>query len=243
LDFNGIDALDSSKTYWLYDAYLKTSQNLRILSVYTFNISADTLSKGDLRFLLIGKPNGTALPLLFVNVSATANEERNATVIWQVQQESGVANYSVERSTDGRIFKFLANLKAIGAGSYKIEDTQLPTEASILYYRIVALSADGKSTYSPVAKVQVAEKKVIRLFPNPVADKFVVQLSVQMANQMFTVNVRTMDGKLVWEKHNLTANSNQQLPLSAASLATGVYLLELLTTDGTIWTSRLQVVR
>ncbi len=241
LNFSHLDGLDSSRTYWLRDAYLNQSQNIRNNSSYAFNITADSLSKGDSRFLLIAKPSGTTLPVRFVALTAKATDRREALLNWEVADAKDVATYVVERSTNGVTFAPIATVKATNANQYSIKDAQLPENVEVVYYRIRTVETDGHKSYSNTVKLTTNHSPLITIYPNPAKGAFTVQLPSIATQQRYSVTVFSVEGKAVRTEQNLTPTDANTLRLTTKGLTSGVYQLKVHGENGAVWTVRLQV--
>ncbi len=241
LNFNDLAGLDSNKTYWLRDTYLNQSQNIRNSSSYVFNITADSLSKGDSRFLLIAKPSGTTLPVRFVALTAKATDRREALVAWTVGDAKDVVAYVVERSSNGVAFAPIASVKATASNQYSIKDAQLPENAEMVYYRIQLVELNGQKAYSQVVQLITHHSPQISIYPNPAKGAFTVQLPSVATQQRYNITVYSVDGKAVRTEQNLAPTEANALRLTTNGLAIGVYQLKVQGRDGTVWTVRLQV--
>jgi len=223
LVFSQFDGIDASKSITLVDNYLKTTQDIRATQTYIFSVTSDTASYGNNRFeLLFGA--GDPLPVSITSVSATKNSTGVA-INWSVASQLNIANYEVERSTDGSTFSSIANEKATAKTAYSVEDKNIPTTASTLYYRIKSIGEDGSYKYSTITKLIIHNSSLITIYPNPVQS--VINVTIGTAtNGTYTVRILTVAGKEVMSRGGVVANGNT-LSLNASSLAAGVYMLEL----------------
>ncbi len=241
LNFSDLEGLDSNKTYWLRDVYLNQNQNIRSISSYAFNITADSLSKGDNRFLLIAKAAGTTLPVRFVALTAKATDRREAVVTWAVAVAKDVNAYVVERSTNGVAFAPIATVKATNANQYSIMDAQLPENGEVVYYRILAIASNGEKAYSRVVQLTTNPSSLINISPNPAKGAFAVQLPSVATQQRYIVTIYSVDGKAVRTEQNLTPTEANTLRLTTNGLTSGAYQLKVQGENGAVWIVRLQV--
>ncbi len=232
LSFADYQDLDSNMAIELRDNYLGTQQNVRSNTTYDFSITADSLSKGNNRFVLLFKPTGT-LPVSFTKVSATLNRN-SAAIKWSTAREVNIRSYEVERSLDARAFSKVAQVVATVANSYEVYDVQLP-EASTWYYRIKAIESNGTALYSNIVKLSRSNlETAITIFPNPVKERLNITLAAATANATYGVKVFTVAGKQVFTQTGLQANGNQ-ISIDATNLASGLYLVELTNAQGESW--------
>jgi hypothetical protein len=81
-----------------------------------------------------------------------ATRDRNAVVLqWTTEEESGLAEFRIERSSDGLRWITAGAVRAAGESSrrnsYSYRDQSIPkTALSNLYYRLVLVDSDGKTT-------------------------------------------------------------------------------------------------
>jgi len=244
LSFTDIAGLDSNKTYWLKDYFLNTLQDIRISSTYNFNITADTASKVDNRFVLIRKPSGTTLPLKFIAVTAKATSRREAVVSWKVAAEKGIKEYIVERSIYGNSYASVATVNANSSFNYEITDSKLPEGITSVYYRIKAMNIDGTLEYSNVAKLRTYNLDLITysIYPNPAKDWFKVTLPTKNINEgVYTINILSVEGKQLLKRANIKISNGNELLVTNVDLLDGIYLIKVSNDSGEIITSKLRI--
>jgi len=222
--FSDYQALDNAKTITLIDNFLGTTQDVRANQTYTFNVTSDTASMGNRRFeIIIGGTN--PLPVSFTSIAATKNTD-GVSVNWSVANQLNIANYEVERSTDGSTFATIATTKATNASSYSTEDKSIPADANTLYYRIKSIGENGNFKYSNVALLKLSNIKYqLSIYPNPVQNKLNISLGT-LTNGTYKVRIITVAGVEAFSKTGIAANGNT-ITINASNLASGVYMLEL----------------
>ena len=98
-----------------------------------------------------------ALPVQLAYFEAVATQA-GTELRWQTANERNNDYFSIERSTDGRIFAEIAQVSGYGdsdtAIDYAFTDAALPA-ARVLYYRLRQMDFDGTASYSDVATVTV----------------------------------------------------------------------------------------
>ncbi len=88
-------------------------------------------------------------------------------LLWSVGTEMNVAEYIIERSTDGNNFVTITSLKATGKNEYNWIDQEAYPDK--LYYRIVAKDKDSKLTFSPLLILNSNDiLSALVITPNPV---------------------------------------------------------------------------
>gem|GEM_PF-162324 len=222
--FSDYQALDNAKTITLIDNFLGTTKDVRSTNGYNFNITSDTASVGNNRFkIIVG--GASSLPLNFTSIVATKNNTGVA-VNWSVANQLNIANYEVERSTDGSTFATIATTKATNASSYSTEDKSIPADANTLYYRIKSIGENGNFEYSNVALLKLSNINYqLSIYPNPVQNKLNISLGT-LTNGTYKVRIITVAGVEAFSKTGIAANGNT-ITIDASNLASGVYMLEL----------------
>ncbi|MBD2713808.1 choice-of-anchor J domain-containing protein [Microvirga sp. STR05] len=138
--------------------------------------AANTVTKAGIRSFSIWTLGNSAapLPVELTAFTATAEGPHTVRLAWATASEKNSARFEVERSLDGATFGDVATVQAAGSSStsrtYTTVDRQLPTGASMLYYRLRQVDQDGTFSHSPVRAVALsAATPAVRLMmvPNP----------------------------------------------------------------------------
>jgi hypothetical protein len=114
----------------------------------------------------------TPLPVKLDNFDA-AKEGNGIKLTWRTDEESGVAVYQVQRSTDGVNFSTIGTVTAEGRKSYSYLDL-LPSSGSN-FYRLRIMDVDNSVKISHVVSLRSKVAMTIEAYPNPVRDRMVVQ--------------------------------------------------------------------
>ncbi len=165
------------------------------------------------------------LPVNFVRFSGRPlNDE--VLLNWEVV-ESDRAWFDIEKSTDGRSF---SNIGKVINGEMKFTD-KLPSIGNN-YYRIKAVEASGKATYTAIINVLYQPAGfVLRIFPNPVGDVLHLQLNaVQSGNVVLAIS--DVAGRIVESKPMALRNGVQSITVNTTALASQAYLLKVVNADG-----------
>ncbi len=119
----------------------------------------------------------SVLPVELIAFSAKIVRE-DVLLSWTTASEKNNDYFEVERSADGRTFKYLETIKGAGtttlARHYQTNDHN-PING-INYYRLKQVDFDGTTTYSDIVTVEIKSEK-IELFPNPVAGTLYLRMS------------------------------------------------------------------
>jgi hypothetical protein len=225
---------------YLHDAHLGTNTPLNPsdTTTVTFTVDNSAGSSASNRFSLVFDVP-TPTPVTFVNVSAQEKTNTSALVSWNVNAESGIKSYNVQRSADGISFTTIGQVtaddNASGNGAYNFTDAQA---LSTGYYRIVSVSASGQTSYSVIVKVIIgsSSEPAVAVYPNPVTGG---KLNIQLTNQpagIYTLRLLNMNGQSVYRSSfNQASEGNGVQSLNLPVLASGLYNLELTSPDGILY--------
>ena len=116
--------------------------------------------------------NLAPLPVTLVSFVARPAGPATVQLAWATASEKNSAAFEVERSLDGAAFGKVGMVAAAGTSSahhdYALLDQQLPAGATLLYYRLKQVDADGTFSYSPVRTVTLTGAGGgLSLYPNP----------------------------------------------------------------------------
>jgi len=152
---------------------------------------------------------------------------------WDVDQESGIDYYEVQRSDDGTNFEKIGTVNAVNSTirySYTFSDTNL--SKSLYYYRIKIIETSGAVELSSVIVLksnQALSIAGIKVFPNPVSDQFTVSFENRVSG-LVTVKMVDLSGKEVWkEETNATNVFSLNFSFAKKKPATGAYFLKIYT--------------
>ena len=162
-----------------------------------------------------GRGTQLVLPVELLHFSATTERGKN-TLTWSTASETNNRAFDIERSTDGRAFKMLGQIKAANKPSnYQFIDDQ-PLVTS--YYRLRQTDLDGTATYSKIVSVTLRGTKGLKVYPTLVTDGF---LTVD------TEVLETVDFSI----YNLVGQPVQRgqihARLDVSALPTGTYMLQV----------------
>lgn len=169
----------------------------------------------------------TALPLKFISFSAQKCNDNNVCINWQTANEINVSHFEIERSTDGRTFNKVQQVRAKNqpANNYATTDditTLLGNTNS--YYRIKQIDANSKFSYSHIQLVKLNNDNIISIHPNPTSD------ILHITNYQLVAQVQLQDvsGRVVKQ----FSVAKKEIPMS--DIPHGVYVLKLVLTNGEI---------
>jgi hypothetical protein len=189
------------------------------------SIDFERVSNADIK---LRNSSGQVLPVRFSNLKATRRQQ-SIRLDFSNLTETGIAFYSVERSSDGRHFKVLAQVNPTanngGRADYQYPDNHPGKGLNI--YRIRAVENDGTTVYSSMVRINLSiSGNGLVLYPNPASSGLWLQLNDLPAGQ-YNLKIYNAAAQLVdvqTLRHNGGALSEKLL---LRSYTTGMYTLEV----------------
>jgi hypothetical protein len=232
--FSDFDGVDASKGITLIDNFLGSSQEIRLNPVYDFNITTDSASQGNNRFMVVV---GNTIPLAVNAIELyVIKNQGGAGIKWLVANQSNIHSYTVERGTDNTIFTGIKTVDATADDNYSIEDNNIPDSSNTFYFRIKAVKNDGYCLYSNVAKLTINNLSLISIYPNPAKGDNVNLLIDKLPTGSYTLVVyNSLGEKVVLNKIDYDGSTKNYLLDVSGCRASGTYcvVIERLT-DNTI---------
>ncbi|RZK52293.1 MAG: T9SS type A sorting domain-containing protein, partial [Hymenobacter sp.] len=149
-----------------------------------------------------------------------------ATLAWQTASERNSYAYEVQASADGKTFARLGTVPSRNQPAGASYTYRAGALVGTRYFRLRMVDVDDTATYSPVvALAATCELEPLLLVPNPVHDYALVSGLPAGRCQLLLYNAT---GQRVVQ---LTAEGSARLLLGG--LPAGVYLLKVMTADGT----------
>lgn len=170
---------------------------------------------------------GTGVPFI-----KAFHYKEEVTVDWAASGDATWTNFVVERSEDSLHFYGLESIAAKpGNWGYKSVDRIMGTDVS--YYRIRAMNVSGEAAYSNIAKVTVAGKKDVFVYPNPVAGQ---PLHIQFRDAptgQYRLRLLSVTGQPVYITTVNVDSRQTDIPLPwNTKILPGYYLLEGVSATG-----------
>ncbi len=185
----------------------------------------------------------TKYDLRFTNASSPRGNERSVENTWTTANEINVSHFNIQRSINGKDFITIGKVKANNKESnkYNYIDGIRNWELGIskVYYRIEAVDFDGKKTYSQIRNVELGIRNDVSVYPNPAKD--VVNIVGKDIKEVRIINCL---GQLVHKEiaSYLAITSNTQLlTINCKLLTKGLYIVQVIQTNGTIKNEKLVV--
>jgi hypothetical protein len=158
------------------------------------------------------------LPVTWNNVSAMLNRQKQAVINWSVSEKE-IAEYLVQKSTDGVKFENIATVNSKGNGNNTYGYAEVTALKGKAWYRIVQVDKDGKEDYSRIMELQNSSiYGRISIYPNPATQILTVETEAVAAYSIYD-----LQGKVVL-KGNLQSGKNI---LNISGIAKGFYTIKI----------------
>ncbi len=218
---------------FLIDNFLNTETPVSLTdsSFINITVTSNAASAAAGRFELVFRQMA-ALPVTVKSVTAVHKNSDNI-IEWNVENENGIQQYEVEKSTDGNHFSQMSivNAKNSGTGNYIATDTDVT--AGTYYYRIKIVSVDGEISYTQIVKVTTAKVTgEISVFPNPIKDGVIhLELNNQPSG-IYKIKLHNSVGQVLLSKNITHTEGSSKESINCENLPKGIYQLEVNKPDG-----------
>jgi hypothetical protein len=199
-----------------------------------FNAQSGGVGSG--MFLACG--NAVILPMELRTFDGWAEPDGNH-LRWEMYNEEGYVSHRIDRSPDGATFLEIGSVPSSGSDdltSYSYRDASPGTMAvQGQFYRIRSLLANGEEAISPVVEIRRTEKTeyLHRVWPNPLNSDRILNIEfVAGSQQSAGLRMRDALGREVLTRSADLETGLNHLQWDVSNLSTGVYLLEVQTSQG-----------
>ncbi|MEI6507601.1 MAG: T9SS type A sorting domain-containing protein, partial [Bacteroidota bacterium] len=186
--------------------------------------------------------NGT-LPVTLINFAGVKNG-KVVDLSWTTVSELNNDHFTIERSTDGVNFEFVANVKGHGTTALVNNYTDIDNvsdlmsqHVSTVYYKLIQVDVDGQSTESGMIAVNIATTVnglSMNARPNPFSDKLHVSIT-SSKDQSIAIRVTDIAGKLIAEQsEQILSGSNEFELKNIDGLKPGMYFVQMISDEGVI---------
>ena len=171
-----------------------------------------------------------SVPLKFINYEIRYTNERKVENIWTTANEVNVSHFNILRSTNGRDFVNIGQVKANNK-SYNeysfIDPLTINNLVPTIYYRIESVDKDGYKDYSEIRNVELGIRNGgISVYPNPARDLVNVSVNKLVGKgQVYITNLLGYQLKI----QSIVEGANT---IDISMLSKGVYFLNIVTTGG-----------
>lgn len=189
-------------------------------------------NEGD--FLICASPNISTLPVEMLSFTATA-ESDGILLNWTTASERNSDHFTVEHSTDNRIFTRIGQLAAAGSSSSQLHYAfrHRSPAMGINYYRLVQVDKDGTSERSWTEACRADRGTSALLYPNPVQDLLSVQLATDLPEGASIWINGPMDRSMV-QVPIKSLQDGRSFTVDTQRLPSGTYFMRMVATNGAV---------
>ena len=173
------------------------------------------------------------LPVKFQSFIAKSNGLQQVHLSWTVSEESQIAGYSVEKSSDARFWKQVNHQPVINSNqaikTYTGTDSFIP--AGTTYYRVKAIGTNGEIFYSKTEQVEQRTQRGFTIYPNPVSSK--LRLNIDPSGLQGTVTITLYSANAVKAEQVQYDRLPATVEMNVSHLPKGMYRVVLADAAGT----------
>ncbi len=174
----------------------------------------------------------TVLPLNLLSFTAKMQNNKRVLNEWATANEVNISHFNIQRSFNGKDFENIGKVNGKGSNQrniYQYSDdailiSSLKVTGKTLYYRLEIWDKDGKKTYSPVQAVSFNTSGGYTAYPNPAHNVVTVE-----GNNMSKIKIADNTGRIILSKD---AMNERTVELSISSIPKGLYILQVINTNG-----------
>ena len=177
------------------------------------------------------------LPVKLTGFSAVRDGSSKVLLNWSTATEKNFDHFTVQRSTDGKEYRDIALVfageEASGIRNYQYKD--VPTNATVIFYRLQMVDRSGEIAYSPVRMIrmdQASGSVQLVVAPNPVADELHLTLPAAWQGQAVTLEVYSINGVRMQQVQLSKASQTEEIRMG--NLPKGAYLVKAYSNGQTV---------
>ncbi len=233
------DGCSNFTNSWNYDAASTWNSTLNVATgdVYIFYVNGYTPSSGSYNFTFGGTAVlGCTLPVVLsislLNFTATLNGNQ-VDLNWSTASETDNKYFTVERSSDGKNFEELTQVKGAGNSTEKRNYSAIDYMplSGTSYYRLSQTDFYGVTNPLTIASVNnTANDGMFTVVPNPTSG--IVNINYSCASATTGIlNLYDGNGTLQLSKEITCVTGNNKTQLDLGDKASGIYLVTFTTND------------
>lgn len=232
-EHNGLSPVNVFKWQWFTPVFFNASLNDAYF--YSAGVAAngngfptgDGGSSVSGTLILEGPP--PPFPIELISFTAKNIDNSYHLLKWSTASEQEADYFLIEHSTDGDVFRSLAQVQAAGNSieqqDYSFRHTQ-PTEGTN-YYRLTQADTDGSiNQLKTVSVYQYQPLELVNIFPIPVVDQATLEIRYQESGS-FQLELLDAAGQCLREKVIQLTKGTNSIPLNFSNLASGNYFVKL----------------
>ncbi|QEC45432.1 PA14 domain-containing protein [Pseudobacter ginsenosidimutans] len=242
-------SLDGGATWvidrWVDQVYTIATQVVRITTAGNRNMVLEFYENhGDNQ---LSFDYGVTLPVSIIKFDGTQSNG-DSRLSWQTTPESTEDRFVVERSTNGRNFDAVGEVKASAAVAapngnrqYQFTDRNAPVGSS--WYRLKIIDRNGPEKYSSIVSINTKAQAITKIYPTLIDQTKQLFIQTDRSTANLEIVIRNISGQAVLVKKlgQMARGQIATLPLQDAPLSKGSYVVQVLT-DGAILHKQMIIV-
>jgi Secretion system C-terminal sorting domain len=202
--------------------------------LYGYNGSGSTISNvpnwriDDLSLTVTVTASG-ALPVQFGTVKAFQTSS-GVHLQWSNLTETAIAQYSLERSSDGKEFNAINLLEALknDGGKADYQCTDFAPIKGDNFYRVKAVEKTGSISYSDIIRINVSSNNTsLVLYPNPVQGNHIKLQIGHLPSGTYSIRIYNSTAQLMYSQMINHAGGSLSETVLFNNFKRGSYLLEI----------------
>ena len=191
--------------------------------------------------------NNMVLPVRLVDFSGTYKNGK-AMLFWTTADESDIARFEIERSTDGLVYTLTGTTFPggnTGNAHYNFADDLKDVSGNNFYYRLKIIDRDDKISYSRVLVLRRDNRSIngFTITPNPAINGQTLITINSGTNTFVQVKVMDNNGRALLLQQNTIVTGNNTIPIKNMDrLPPGIYILQLIS-DNNTYNQKFELVR
>lgn len=186
----------------------------------------------------------SVLPVELTYFTTTCEADK-VKIEWQTASEYNNHHFEIERSENAIDFKTIFSIPSQNGNSnqiqnYLVYDNHFNNEE--LYYRLKQIDNDEQFSYSKITTTDcnnlIEKNMVIKVFPNPTTDVLTIAIN-NFENGKAKINIYDFSSNLILQKEIQLINGNNFYNVSLNNLTVGMYLIEIINNDKTIFRNKI----
>ncbi len=230
-------SLDGGSTWvvnkWNDQSYAITSYSASLSG--TYNMVYEYYDNGGYDRVSFAQAFST-LPITLTSWSVTAEDNNQALLKWTTTDAVNFDHFVIQRSTDASVFEDVHTV----AGDTEATTTQSYTYTDqdnydgTLYYRLLMVDRDGKTSYSNIVSISLQSARTTRIYPTVVeSGSLFVETSTALNQVKF--ELFDMNGHRLQENSWSSLQGRQQVSIgTAGKLPAGAYIARLSNSQTTL---------
>jgi len=203
--------------------------------IYRSITTASLLRDDSLRIASVSITENQPLPVTIKSFTAKYLSVNDVLLNWQVSNEVNFDKYVVERSNNSTLFFPISTVYATNKADYNCTDSNPLLGTN--YYRLQLINKDGSFSYSSIIQLDISNKIVMQVFPNPVKDLLQIRFN-KASNDKAILQLLNFSGKVA-KTINAGNVSQANITVSLADLASGMYTVQLLSNGQQVVTQKI----